>query len=135
MKRLGALQEGALATLLYYFLEDGAWGALASWILQVADSNVHCLITEQLGRTLIRMGIGRPFNTTSLAAMLCMTPFRSCSRLDDETLALAPVMRLEVTHLLKAGGDERMVRFLDRYRRRQHFYLGRSLISLDFARP
>jgi Heterokaryon incompatibility protein (HET) len=111
MKRLWTLQEGALAKRLCFFLEGGDSWVWASWLLKVADSNAHCLITAELGRTLVKMCVGSPFKEMSLAAMLHMIPFRSCSRLDDETLALAPVMGLDVTSLLKARGDKRMVHF------------------------
>jgi hypothetical protein len=111
MKRLWTLQEGALAKRLYFFLEDGESVFSASWLLKLAESNAHCLITAQLGRTLLQMCVGSSFKTMSLAATLHMIPFRSCSRLDDETLALAPFMGLDVTNLLKARGDERTVLF------------------------
>lgn len=111
MKRLWTLQEGVLAKRLCFFLEGGASWVGASKLLEVADSNAHCLITAELGRTLLKMCVGSPRKEMSLAAMLRMIPFRSCSRVDDETLALAPVMGLGVTYLLKARGDRRMAQF------------------------
>lgn len=110
MKRLWTLQEGALAKRLYFVLGGHAI-APASWLVNLAYSNPHCQITWDFGQTLVRMGVGTQHKPMNLAAVLRLLPFRSTSNADDETLALAPIMGLDVATLLKEYNEERMKAF------------------------
>ena len=56
------------------------------------------------------MGVCTRYELIDLAAVLRLVLFRSTGKVDGETLALAPIMGLEVATLLKEHGEERMKR-------------------------
>ena len=112
MRRLWTFQEGSLATNLHFMFKDNDHIS-ASIIVDLATENPHCFITWQLAEALAEMSCRGGSQPMDLAAVLRLIPFRKCSRADDETLALAPVMGLEdhMAALLEKRDIERMVHF------------------------
>jgi hypothetical protein len=111
MRRLWTLQEGALATELFFILDDGNMAVSASWIVHKAEEFPHCLITMTLAKTMVRMVKELHNRPITLSNLLPLLGYRSCSKPEDETLAIAPILGLDEWPLLTATGEERMAKF------------------------
>jgi hypothetical protein len=111
MRRLWTLQEGALATELLFILDAGNVAVSASWILHQAEKFPHCLITMTLARTMVRMVKELNNRSVTLSNLLPLLGYRSCTKPEDETLAISPILGLDESPLLMATGEERMAIF------------------------
>lgn len=111
MRRLWTLQESALATEILFILDDGNMAVPASWIIRKAEEFPHCLITATLAKTMLRMVNKWHNGPVTLRDLLPLLGYRSCSKPEDETLAIAPILGLDESPLLIATGEERMAKF------------------------
>lgn len=108
-RRLWTLQEGALSREMHFKLADS--------FLQ--DGKFLNSVSSEAYRPIIRNCISHLDNLTAWALQSNVTigalqrniSHRTSSKLDDESLAMASLLKLNVSYLLEVDGEERIMRF------------------------
>lgn len=83
----------------------------ASWIVHQAEEFPHSLITMTLARTIVRVVQELNNRSVTLSNILPLLGYRSCTKPEDETLPISPILGLDVSPLLIVTGEERMAKF------------------------
>lgn len=108
VRRVWTLQEGILARELYFELEDGKTFNLSVFDELEPDKPASSGISYSDYLPLIyhrsRMADGHTFELSDISVLLGQ---RSTTNVDDETLAIAGLLRLDVQKLLDVSGSSR----------------------------
>lgn len=111
MRRIWTLQEGLLAKNLIFFLEDYLLrrDELLSNIFQNGISGaITATGVIELVAFSLKSYVAKPAN---LAHLLHLLSYRTSSRLDDETIAISPLLHIDVKRLTPYSGERRAVEF------------------------
>ena len=108
-RRLWTLQEGALSCKMYFkladsFLQDGTF-------LNSAVSELYRPIIRNCFSHLDNLTAWALQSDVTIGALQRNISHRTSSKLDDESLAMASLLKLNVSYLLEVDGEERMMRF------------------------
>ncbi|KAH8597515.1 hypothetical protein B0O99DRAFT_617604 [Bisporella sp. PMI_857] len=111
MRRIWTLQEGLLAGNLIFFLEDYLLRRdelLASIFTNGISGAITATGVIELVAFSLNSYVAKPAN---LAHLLHLLSYRTSSRLDDEMIAISPLLHIDVKRLTPYNGERRAVEF------------------------
>ena len=113
MRRTWTLQEGLLSNDLRFLIKDTliTTSHLFSWIFESAYVGPISLRAITILSPF--HGVKASSKAGSLVLILDLLKSRKSSRLDDETLAIAPLVNVDVKMLTPLSGEDRMLQFWD----------------------